>query len=87
MMKEPTAAEMATWPEKARRYVAALKEALELCRAEKGHYAAIVHEHEQAWGHEESLRDQVEGLGIRNAELKIECEKLRGERRAMPMDV
>ena len=77
MMKEPTAAEMATWPEEARRYVEALKEALEVCRAEKGHYAAIVHEHEQAWGQEELLRDQVEGLGIRNAELKIECEKLR----------
>ena len=81
MMKEPTAAEMGTWPEEARRYVAALKEALELCRAEKSHYAAIVHDHERAWGEEESLRDQVEGLGIRNAELLIECKKLKAKAR------
>ena len=85
-MKEPTATEMAAWPEDARRYVETLKEALEACRASMGHYAAIVHEHEYAWGAEESLRDQVEGLGIRNAELKIECEKLRAKRRAMSMN-
>ena len=78
-MKEPTTTEMAAWAEEARRYVEALKEALELCRADRGHYKAIVHEHEQEWGYEESLRDQVEGLSIRNAELVIECKKLKAK--------
>jgi hypothetical protein len=85
MMKEPTT-EMAAWPEDSRRYVQALKEALEACRSERAHYAASVLENEDAWGAEQSLRDQVEGLAIRNAELDIECERLRAERSCVGKD-
>jgi len=86
MMTEPSIAEVETWPEGARRYLKALTEALERSRAERGHYEAIVHDHEHQWDTEDSLRDRVEALSARNAELKIECEKLRAERRAMPMN-
>lgn len=81
MMNEPTTAEMAAWPECARRHVKALTETLEMSRAERDHYEAIVQDHERQWDTEDSLQDRVEALSARNAELKIECEKLRAERR------
>lgn len=86
MMTEPSMAEVETRPEGARRYVESLTAALERSQAERGHYEAIVHDHERQWDTEDSLRDRVEALSARNAELKIECDKLRAERRAMPMN-
>ena len=77
---------MAAWPEDTRRYVQALKEALEACRAERAHYAASMFENEDAWGAEQSLRDQLEALASRNAELASKCEKLEAERRCIRKD-
>ena len=85
-MKEPTTTEIAAWPEDTRRCVQALKEALEACRAERAEYAASVLENENARSAEPHLRDQVEALAIRNAELEIECEKLTAERRCIGKD-
>ena len=70
---------MDAWPEDAQRRVTALEKELEACRAERAHYVGIVEAHEYDWMLDESLSAQVEALGIANAELEIECAKLRSE--------
>ena len=77
MMTDTATVEMATWPEEARRNVRTQEKALELCQAERAHYASIVEENASDWEEQEFTRGQLEALGIENHKLKAECEALR----------
>jgi hypothetical protein len=83
MINEAIATDIDTWPEDAGRLVTDLKEALHVCQADREHYAGIVHDHEFVWDEAESRSSQIEALSVRNAELQIECEKLRAQLREL----